>query len=163
MLSDLCHHGLVYNVNALQTNQADKVAPNASVSDCTTAELPWHWHRPLTSYCFSSSKSLTSEIPSYYPCREPTNEDIMNIVHQMYKDDGLSQADIQVLVDTFKGQTLDFFGAVRASTYDSQIRDWMVEVSGRDVPPYADVGLWHARSYGTTSSTVVTGCLCVIA
>eukprot|EP00878_Enallax_costatus_P019250 GHUV01020305.1.p1 GENE.GHUV01020305.1~~GHUV01020305.1.p1 ORF type:complete len:358 (+),score=81.86 GHUV01020305.1:442-1515(+) len=61
---------------------------------------------------------------------EPTNEDIMNIVHQMYKDDGLSQADIQVLVDTFKGQTLDFFGAVRASTYDSQIRDWMVEVSG---------------------------------
>jgi hypothetical protein len=62
--------------------------------------------------------------------REPTNEDVVNIVHQMYKDDGLSSSDIQTLVDTFRGQTLDFFGAVRASTYDSQIRDWMVDVSG---------------------------------
>lgn len=51
----------------------------------------------------------------------------------MYKEDGLSQADIQVLVDMFKGQTLDFFGAVRASTYDNQIRDWMVQVSGEKI------------------------------
>lgn len=63
-------------------------------------------------------------------CREPTTDDIVNIVHQMYKDDGLSQSDIQQLVETFSGQTLDFFGAVRASTYDHQIRHWVVEVSG---------------------------------
>lgn len=54
----------------------------------------------------------------------------MAIVHQMYKEDGLSSSDIQTLVDTFRNQTLDFFGAVRASTYDGQIRDWMRDVSG---------------------------------
>jgi hypothetical protein len=48
----------------------------------------------------------------------------------MYKEDGLSSSDIQTLVDTFRNQTLDFFGAVRASTYDGQIRDWMLDVSG---------------------------------
>lgn len=63
-------------------------------------------------------------------CREPTTEDVVAIVHQMYKDDGLSTDDIHTLVTTFRGQSLDFFGAVRASTYDGQIREWMVDVSG---------------------------------
>ena len=63
-------------------------------------------------------------------CREPTTEDVVAIVHQMYKDDGLSTDDIHTLVTTFRNQSLDFFGAVRASTYDGQIRDWMVDVSG---------------------------------
>ncbi|WIA19725.1 hypothetical protein OEZ85_005651 [Tetradesmus obliquus] len=61
---------------------------------------------------------------------EPTTEDVVAIVHQMYKDDGLSTDDIHTLVTTFRGQSLDFFGAVRASTYDGQIREWMVDVSG---------------------------------
>jgi hypothetical protein len=48
----------------------------------------------------------------------------------LYKDDGLSRADIETLVATFGNQALDFFGALRASTYDGQIRDWMQDVAG---------------------------------
>lgn len=49
---------------------------------------------------------------------------------QMYKDDGLSRGDIESLVATFSNQALDFFGALRAATYDTQIRDWMASVAG---------------------------------
>ena len=38
-----------------------------------------------------------------------------------YKDDHLSYEDIQKLIQRFGNQTLDFFGAIRAGTYDSQI------------------------------------------
>jgi hypothetical protein len=48
----------------------------------------------------------------------------------LYKEDGLSRQDIETLVATFGNQALDFFGALRASTYDSQIRDWMHSVAG---------------------------------
>lgn len=49
---------------------------------------------------------------------------------QMYKEDGLSRQDIETLVATFGNQALDFFGALRAATYDGQIRDWMEDVAG---------------------------------
>ena len=49
---------------------------------------------------------------------------------QLYKEDGLSRQDIETLVATFGNQALDFFGALRSSTYDSQIRDWMHSVAG---------------------------------
>ncbi|GLC43680.1 hypothetical protein PLESTM_001503900 [Pleodorina starrii] len=55
----------------------------------------------------------------------PSREDLINIVWQMYKDDGLSQRDISALLDRFRRQPLDFFGALRASTYDEQIRQWI--------------------------------------
>jgi hypothetical protein len=69
----------------------------------------------------------------------------------MYKDDGLSSSDIQTLVDTFRGQTLDFFGAVRASTYDCQIRDWMIDVSG-------EMSQWHCLAWCNYTSV---GLLCL--
>ncbi|KAL4448554.1 hypothetical protein ABPG75_005773 [Micractinium tetrahymenae] len=55
----------------------------------------------------------------------PTEEDLIGILHQMYKDDGMSEGDMRTLLTTFPNQTLDFFGALRASTYDQQIRDWI--------------------------------------
>jgi hypothetical protein len=61
---------------------------------------------------------------------QPQREDVVNIVHQMYKEDGLSRRDIETLIDTFGNQALDFFGALRAATYDAQIRDWMAGVAG---------------------------------
>lgn len=39
----------------------------------------------------------------------------------MYKDDNLEWRDIEMLLERFGNQTLDFFGAIRASTYDGQI------------------------------------------
>ncbi|EIE26946.1 hypothetical protein COCSUDRAFT_11792, partial [Coccomyxa subellipsoidea C-169] len=58
---------------------------------------------------------------------EPDRIDLLNILHQMYKEDGLSVEDTQTLLDTFPGQSLDFFGALRAATYDNQIRRWIKE------------------------------------
>ena len=43
----------------------------------------------------------------------------------MYRDDGLSPRDMHALLDRFPAQPLDFFGALRAGTYDNQIRDWI--------------------------------------
>ncbi|GIL60816.1 hypothetical protein Vafri_15343 [Volvox africanus] len=56
---------------------------------------------------------------------KPTREDLVNIIWQMYKEDGLSRTDITKLLDRFNRQPLDFFGALRASTYDEQIRQWI--------------------------------------
>lgn len=55
----------------------------------------------------------------------PTRDDRLAILHQMYKDDGMTEQEMGSLLDAYPNQTLDFFGALRASTYDSQIRDWI--------------------------------------
>jgi hypothetical protein len=55
----------------------------------------------------------------------PTREDLTSIIWQMYRDDGVSREGVGALVDAFPGQSLDFFGALRASTYDNQIREWI--------------------------------------
>ncbi len=47
----------------------------------------------------------------------------------MYKEDNVTKADIAKLLDHFGGQGLDFFGALRSSTYDGQIRDWVKSVA----------------------------------
>ena len=43
------------------------------------------------------------------------------------QDDGVSLEDVGALIDSFPGQPLDFFGALRAATYDNQIRQWIRE------------------------------------
>ena len=45
-------------------------------------------------------------------CRQPTREDILNIVFQMYKKDGLSMEAISRIVDTFPNQ-----GIISGSLY----------------------------------------------
>lgn len=56
---------------------------------------------------------------------KPSKEDLVGILHQMYRDDGLSEADMAALLDLYPNQTLDFYGALRAATYDNQIRQWI--------------------------------------
>lgn len=56
---------------------------------------------------------------------QPTLEDLTNILFQMYKEDGLERSDMQALIKVFPNQSLDFFGALRAATYDNQIREWI--------------------------------------
>ena len=58
---------------------------------------------------------------------QPSMEDLTNIIWQMYKDDGLSMNDMVDLLKSFPDQSLDFFGAIRAATYDVQIRRWIKE------------------------------------
>jgi hypothetical protein len=52
---------------------------------------------------------------------DPNLEEKTFMVYQMYKDDGLSFQDVIDIIDCFKHQPLDFFGAIRAGTYDRQI------------------------------------------
>eukprot|EP00200_Dunaliella_tertiolecta_P000768 CAMPEP_0202366694 /NCGR_PEP_ID=MMETSP1126-20121109/17204_1 /ASSEMBLY_ACC=CAM_ASM_000457 /TAXON_ID=3047 /ORGANISM="Dunaliella tertiolecta, Strain CCMP1320" /LENGTH=430 /DNA_ID=CAMNT_0048961797 /DNA_START=197 /DNA_END=1489 /DNA_ORIENTATION=- len=56
---------------------------------------------------------------------KPSIDDLVNIVHSMYQDDGLSMDDVYALIKRFPKQPLDFFGALRASQYDNQIRAWI--------------------------------------
>lgn len=44
---------------------------------------------------------------------KPDDDDLAAILYQMYKDDGLSKADMFMLLKTFDGQPLDFYGAIR--------------------------------------------------
>ncbi|GMH40586.1 hypothetical protein BSKO_08490 [Bryopsis sp. KO-2023] len=57
----------------------------------------------------------------------PTGDEVVDIVYQMYKDDGLQREEIATLRERFPDQPLDFFGALRASTYDNQIRNWITD------------------------------------
>jgi hypothetical protein len=61
---------------------------------------------------------------------EPDRADKVAIVSALYRDDGLSAEDAGKLVDAFSRQSLDFFGAIRAATYDGQIRDWLRMMAG---------------------------------
>ena len=52
----------------------------------------------------------------------------------MPQDDGLTPGDMAALLDSFPGQPLDFYGALRSATYDGQIRAWIRdEVVGGDI------------------------------
>lgn len=61
---------------------------------------------------------------------QPTREDLINIVHQMYQKDEISREDIVQIVDTFPNQALDFYGALRSRTYDRFILKWVEEIGG---------------------------------
>lgn len=36
----------------------------------------------------------------------------------------VSRGDVEILVDTFPGQSIDFFGALRARVYDDKVSSW---------------------------------------
>lgn len=58
----------------------------------------------------------------------PTREDRVGVCMGIFADDGVSQMDVDQLVDRFPGQSIDFFGALRARIYDDNIRAFLQEV-----------------------------------
>ena len=58
----------------------------------------------------------------------PTREDRVGIANGIFMADGISKDDVAVLVDTFEGQSIDFFGALRSRVYDDLVRDFILEV-----------------------------------
>ena len=64
---------------------------------------------------------------------EPNHEDRLGIVGGIFSPDGLSQGDIETLVDTFPNQAIDFYGALRAQIYDEQIIDFIHRVGIENV------------------------------
>ena len=43
----------------------------------------------------------------------PTREDRVGVCFGIFQHDGVNRGDIETLVDTFPGQSIDFFGALR--------------------------------------------------
>ena len=55
----------------------------------------------------------------------PSFEDRVGVACGIFKADGVAEKDVEVLVRTFDGQSIDFFGALRARVYDDKVREWI--------------------------------------
>merc|ERR1711906_33902 len=66
----------------------------------------------------------------------PTFEDRVGVACGIFKSDGVEEKDVEVLVRTFDGQSIDFFGALRARVYDDKVRAWIKEVGIDDMGSY---------------------------
>lgn len=58
----------------------------------------------------------------------PTREDRIGVCIGIFRTDNVPREDIVKLVDTFPGQSIDFFGALRARVYDDEVRKWIEDV-----------------------------------
>jgi len=56
----------------------------------------------------------------------PTREDRIGVCKGIFRADNVHDADVAKLVDQFPGQSIDFFGALRARVYDDEVRKWVV-------------------------------------
>jgi len=75
----------------------------------------------------------------------PTREDRIGVCKGIFREDKVADSDVTKLVDQFPGQSIDFFGALRARVYDDEVRKWIagtgVEnigkklVNSKDGPP----------------------------
>ena len=54
----------------------------------------------------------------------PTRADRIGVCIGIFQEDNLSDYDVEQLVDAFPGQTIDFFGALRARIYDDAVRGY---------------------------------------
>lgn len=57
----------------------------------------------------------------------PTREDRIGVCKGIFQADNVSGDDVVRLVDSFPGQSIDFFGALRARVYDDEVRKWVAE------------------------------------
>ncbi|ESW35429.1 hypothetical protein PHAVU_001G234300 [Phaseolus vulgaris] len=55
----------------------------------------------------------------------PTREDRIGVCKGIFRTDGVPEKDIVELVDKHPGQSIDFFGALRARVYDDEVRKWI--------------------------------------
>ncbi|XWS74935.1 hypothetical protein CRYUN_Cryun01aG0041100 [Craigia yunnanensis] len=58
----------------------------------------------------------------------PTRDDRVGVCRGIFRTDNVADDDIVKLVDTFPGQSIDFFGALRARVYDDEVRKWIGDV-----------------------------------
>jgi len=58
----------------------------------------------------------------------PTREDRIGICCGIFKEDGVPEQAVELLVDEFEGQSIYFFGALRARVYDDKVRELIVDV-----------------------------------
>ncbi|XP_049342673.1 ribulose bisphosphate carboxylase/oxygenase activase 1, chloroplastic-like [Solanum verrucosum] len=55
----------------------------------------------------------------------PTREDRIGVCKGIFRTDSVPDEHVVRLVDAFPGQSIDFFGALRARVYDDKVRKWI--------------------------------------
>ncbi|XP_075634952.1 ribulose bisphosphate carboxylase/oxygenase activase, chloroplastic-like [Castanea sativa] len=55
----------------------------------------------------------------------PTRDDRIGVCLGIFRTDNIAEEDVVKIVDTFPGQSIDFFGALRARVYDDEVRKWI--------------------------------------
>lgn len=63
----------------------------------------------------------------------PTREDRIGVCKGIFRTDGVREEDVVKIVDTFPGQSIDFFGALRARVYDDEVRKWVSGVGVENI------------------------------
>ena len=58
----------------------------------------------------------------------PTREDRVGVCMGIFQEDRVDRYEVETLVDTFPGQSIDFFGALRARVYDDKVREFVKEL-----------------------------------
>ncbi|CAN6442776.1 unnamed protein product [Victoria cruziana] len=58
----------------------------------------------------------------------PTRDDRIGVCQGIFRADNVPSEDVVKLVDTFPGQSIDFFGALRARVYDDEVRKWIAGI-----------------------------------
>jgi len=58
----------------------------------------------------------------------PTREDRIGVACGIFKDDGVSRDEVALMIDRYAGQSIDFFGALRARVYDDKVREFIDKV-----------------------------------
>ncbi|XP_065028879.1 ribulose bisphosphate carboxylase/oxygenase activase 2, chloroplastic-like [Musa acuminata AAA Group] len=58
----------------------------------------------------------------------PTRDDRIGVCMGIFRTDNVPTEDIVKLVDSFPGQSIDFFGALRARVYDDEVRKWVGDI-----------------------------------
>lgn len=51
----------------------------------------------------------------------------LRIFNPTQQEDNVQRREVENLVDTFPGQSIDFFGALRARVYDDMVRQWITD------------------------------------
>ena len=63
----------------------------------------------------------------------PTREDRVGVCMGIFKEDGVTRAEVEQIVDTFPGQSIDFFGALRARFYDDAVRAFVKGIGTENI------------------------------
>ena len=58
----------------------------------------------------------------------PTREDRIGVCMGIFQEDAVTRLEIEELVDQFPGQSIDFFGALRARVYDDKVREFVESI-----------------------------------
>ncbi|XP_078180658.1 rubisco activase isoform X1 [Carex rostrata] len=63
----------------------------------------------------------------------PTREDRIGVCLGIFRTDNVAKDDVIKIVDSFPGQSIDFFGALRARVYDDEVKKWISNVGVENI------------------------------